>query len=143
MHEAMRQNEYYAAHRHRLQKIRESVAKEPPFDTSPSMKKMAYEKERTRAFEKAEETKTLEEANIRMLGRFIEIQSGKELAVAPRNPKDSITYSPVIENHSLHLKAKLDAMHELNRQNQSFLERIRKVEAKECKMKDLENHWAE
>ena len=81
VHEAIRQNEYYVRHKQALQKIKDSVSKVPIFDTAPAMTKMAVEKQRTRVFEQSEKIQGVEKDNVRMLGKFIEIQTGKHLGV--------------------------------------------------------------
>ena len=98
---------------------------------------MAIKKEKARIFEKALNNQRVENDNVRMLSKFIEIQTGKHLGVASYKPPAA--NSPVGENHSLHLKAKIDATNELNKQNSRILARIQNTDAREPKLKDLKN----
>ena len=100
---------------------------------------MANKKEKSRIFEQAEKNHRVETDNVRMLSKFIEIQTGKHLAVGSHKPPGPV--SPVGENHSLHLKAKIDATDELNKENSRLLARIQKTDPMEPKIKDLESSW--
>ena len=100
---------------------------------------MANKKEKSRIFEQAEKNFRVETDNVRMLSKFIEIQTGKHLAVGSHKPP--APSSPVGENHSLHLKAKIDATIELNKENSRLLARIQNTDPMEPKLKDLETSW--
>ena len=47
---------------------------------------MAVKKEKSRVFEQLEKNYRVETDNVRMLSKFIEIQSGKQLGVASYKP---------------------------------------------------------
>ena len=113
------------------------MSKKPVIDTLPEMERMAREKQRTNAFNKIEKIAKTEKDNIRLLTKFIEVQEGKQSSI----PKVGVQASPVMENHSLHLKKRLDEMQELNEKNASFLDRIKKVGPSEAPARELEAKW--
>ena len=79
-------------------------------DLTVEMDKMHSKLSQARNFEEVNKLKTVEKDNLRMLGKFLEIQRGRQLSVPKANYIENIqeiSTSPVHEFHSVRVLNKL------------------------------------
>jgi hypothetical protein len=82
-------------------------------------------------------------AHQRLLGRFVEIDQGKQLSVGPARYLDAkVMISPVEEMHSLHFVKKMREFEHIDHTNDKFLNKLNSTQVSVPDNEDLKQNWA-
>ena len=84
----------------------------------------------------------IQAAHQRLLGRFVEIDQGKQLSVGPSRYMDAkVMISPVEEMHSLHFVKKMREFEHIDHLNGKFMNKLSSTLTVVPDMDDLKEHW--